>query len=215
MNETCTTPNFWDNFSGSFRIQPPLEKLEKIAAKDSVILDIGCGYGRILNSLSEAGYKNLYGIDTAGNMIERAKREFPALKNTVKKVDDAHIPFPDHTFDAVLLVAVLTCIPDDVDQQLLMQEVKRVLKPGGLLLLSDFLITDNEINLARYEKYKDALNCYGVFKMDNDEVVFRHHRLDYLKGLLSEFNILDETSEIYTSMRGTPDRAVHIIAEIA
>ncbi len=54
-----------------------------------------------------------------GGMIERGRKEFPYLDLQVKK--DADIAFPDDTFDAVILFAVLTCIIRDEEQEALIQ----------------------------------------------------------------------------------------------
>ena len=53
-------------------------------------------------------------------------------------VDGATLPFADGQFDAVVLFAVLTCIADDAAQRDLIAELRRVLQPGGLLLVSDY-----------------------------------------------------------------------------
>ncbi len=58
--------------------------------------------------------------------------------------------------DAVLLFAVLTCLPSDVDQLRLLEELKRVLRPGGLLYISDLTLANDERNQRRYAQFGDT-----------------------------------------------------------
>lgn len=115
-----------------------VELFSKYVSKDSKILDVGCGYGRILNELTEAGFTDLTGVDSAENMIKRGLREYPNL-NLVANPDGA-IPFEDNSFDAVILFGVLTCVPDNESQKELLNNIKKVLKPGGIVYINDFLL---------------------------------------------------------------------------
>lgn len=103
----------------------------KYVSKNSKILDVGCGYGRILNELYENGFNDLTGVDTAENMIKRGKREFPHLNLIANQ--DGKIPFNNNSFDVVILFGVLTCIFTDELQKEFLKEVKRVLKPQGII----------------------------------------------------------------------------------
>lgn len=78
------------------------------------ILDFGCGYGRVLQQLHEAGWVNTLGVDRSGSLIERGRRRFPHLD--LRTFEDLPLKQPDGAFDAALLIAVLTCIPDDADK---------------------------------------------------------------------------------------------------
>ena len=57
------------------------------------------------------------------------------------------LPCGDQSIDAVLLFAVLTCIASDDAQKNLLREFKRVLRPGGLLVISDYPLQTDERNL--------------------------------------------------------------------
>jgi hypothetical protein len=79
---------------------------------------------------------------------------------------------------------VFTCIPRDEDQRLLMAEVFRLLAPGGVVYVSDFLLHSDERNLLRYRKHCERFGTFGVF--EEGGAVFRHHTLESLPKRRSE-----------------------------
>ena len=79
------------------------------------ILDVGCGYGRTLNILHNSGFKNLIGVDVSQGMINRGLKLHPHLKLTKNKY--GILPFSNNTFNAVILIAVLTCTIRNEDQE--------------------------------------------------------------------------------------------------
>ena len=135
-------------------------EFSKYVKRDNSILDVGCGYGRTLGELYYNGYRNLIGIDFSKGMIARGKQQFPYLDLRVK--DDAKISLPDASIDAVILFAVLTCIRTNEGQEQLLSEIKRILKPQGILYVNDFLLNTDERNLTRYAKYKET---YGIYSL--------------------------------------------------
>jgi ubiquinone/menaquinone biosynthesis C-methylase UbiE len=88
-----------------------------------------------LRSFPGAGYVNAVGMDFSEKMLMRGRSQFPHL--TLVRNDGLTLPFRDQAFDAVLFFTVLTCIPSDGDQLVLLAEVKRVLRPEGILYISD------------------------------------------------------------------------------
>lgn len=90
-----------------------------------------------MNELYINGYENIVGADTAVEMLKRGKRQFPYLQ-FVKSSDK--LPFDDNSFDAVILFGVLCSVVYDYAQISLINEIKRVLKPNGIIYVNDFLI---------------------------------------------------------------------------
>ena len=125
--------DYWDRVAHEKRFSHPLrlDWLLQHLRSQARILDHGCGYGRLLLQLSRAGYGNAVGMDFSEKMLMRCRSQFPHL--TLVRNDGLTLPFRDRAFDAVLLFAVLTCIPSDDDQRMLLAEVRRVLRPGGIL----------------------------------------------------------------------------------
>lgn len=155
--------DYWDSVSEKKQFTTPFqaEELCKYLSKNSKILDVGCGYGRTLDELYQMGYHNLIGIDFAEGMINRGNRQFPYLDLRVKETSD--INMPDDSVDAVILFAVLTCIQNNKEQKKLISEIKRVLKPNGILYVNDFLLNTDERNLTRYKKFEAKYHIYGIY----------------------------------------------------
>lgn len=204
--------DYWDSVSETkqFTTSFQAEAFAQYVNQDAKILDVGCGYGRTLNELHHRGYKNLTGIDFSKGMIERGKRQFPYLHLLVKEKDS--IDFPDNHFDAVILLAVLTCIPSDEEQRKLISEIKRVLKPGGILYINDFLLNTDERNISRYEKYAKEYGTYGVFEL-SEGAVLRHHEENYIHELTEAFEEKRFERLTFTTMNGHRSNGFYYIGE--
>ena len=108
---------YWNSVSEKKQSTTPFQadELCKYIDKNSKILDVGCGYGRTLEELYQMGYHNLTGVDFSEGMINRGKHQFPYLDLRVMTSPDLDIP--DNSVDAVILFAVLTCIPNNQEQK--------------------------------------------------------------------------------------------------
>jgi SAM-dependent methyltransferase len=101
----------------------------------SVVLELGCGYGRVLGALIErAGL--LIGIDTSLSSLQMCKSELSARGSCrLAQMNALQTGFHDQTFDCVL------CIQNGisafhVDQQELIREAMRITKSGGSAIFS-------------------------------------------------------------------------------
>src|SRR5688572_21249690 len=102
--------DYWDSVAEHKEFTHPFnfDQFELMTSRAAHILDYGCGYGRIVNELHNKGYENVVGLDFSSQLISRGKRLFPTLNLNV--IENPIIPYPDKSFDAVILFAVLTCI---------------------------------------------------------------------------------------------------------
>lgn len=204
---------YWNSVAETKNFPTPFQLgvFSKHVAKEKKILDVGCGYGRVLNELHEAGFKELYGVDFSSGMIARGKRLYPELNLVVN--ENEKLPFDDNSFDAVLLIAVLTCIIDKDEQKNMLSEVKRVLKDDGVLYVNDFLLNDDDRNIKKYEKFSEKYGAYGVFELPEGAVV-RHHRKEYLKVLFSDFEEIVFKEVIYTTMNGNKSNGCYFLGRL-
>jgi len=197
---------YWNTEGTQKSFQHPLN-LQRISQRllaDDRILDFGCGYGRCLGELFNSGYRNLIGIDFSPAMIAAASAQYPEI--TFQVVQSLPIPLPAESVDGALLFSVLTCVPTDEGQRAIIKELRRVLRPGGLLYLSDLTLQTDERNLARYARDQAKYGTYGVFDLP-EGVTVRHHDPGWIETLTTDFEmvVLDHI-EVLT-MNGNPAKA--------
>lgn len=206
-------PGYWDEKAAQVTFAHPLNLGWLVGLpKRARILDYGCGYGRVLAVLSDAGWRDGVGVDFSGGMIERGRREHPDLE--LRTINSTRLDEQDGAFDAAFLFAVLTCIPGDADQLAVMGELKRLLAPGGWLYLSDYLLQDDERSLARYRAGETRHRVYGVWDRD-DGAVFRHQTRAGLERLLAGFESIVERQVETITFSGAPAIAIQVLARRA
>lgn len=94
-----------------------VEIIQRYAAPDAKILDIGCGVGTSLNELFLSNFKSLEGIEVSGKTVQLLKQTYPEMAQHAK-LHNTHIEevikdFKDRQFDIVFTVAVLMMIHSD------------------------------------------------------------------------------------------------------
>jgi ubiquinone/menaquinone biosynthesis C-methylase UbiE len=100
------------------------------------VLDVGTGTGLLLRSLPPAPWR-LVGVDLAPAMLEIARAALPNAR--FELADAARLDFVDASFDLVTCVTVLHLVPDATAA---MREWRRVLRPGGRIVLATFADED-------------------------------------------------------------------------
>jgi SAM-dependent methyltransferase len=93
------------------------------------VLDLGCGLGEFTAALAEHGVE-VVGCDVSQEALRLARERFPTLEFVLSGDE---LPFGDATFDVVWAGEVLEHVQDGLG---LLAEVRRVLVPGGRLLVS-------------------------------------------------------------------------------
>ena len=136
------------------------------------VLDLGCGRGKaaplLLRSL---GAREVVGIDVDEEQIETARNE--AMPNRAVRFETApatSLPIADESMDVVFCHQ---CLHHFVDQEAALAEIRRILRPGGVLLMSEscrsFIFTRRIRYLFRHpmdvqktaEEYVDLLRAAG------------------------------------------------------
>ncbi len=93
------------------------------------VLDAGCGTGYLLHYIMDEKGKG-YGIDISHDAIGLAKRSFP--QHSFRQGSLTKLPYPSNYFDKIYCFNVIEHI---ADQKKAMQELRRVLKPNGTIVL--------------------------------------------------------------------------------
>jgi SAM-dependent methyltransferase len=125
---------------------------------DYVILDVGCGGGKTVSRLAQrAVLGKVFGIDYSADMIEYSKKvnkkliaenRVEIIEGTVEKMD-----FPDAFFDLVTAIETYYFWPSFPDA---LQEIKRVLKPDGKLLMANEMVKDGVYEVEHAEIIEKA-----------------------------------------------------------
>jgi len=105
------------------------------AGRKLKILDAGCGPGMIMESLIQRGHI-VYAIDVTEDMVKETAAmisKYPNCNATVKSGSIEDIDFNDHSFDLCICIGVLQYLKDDA---LALQELSRVVSPGGHVIIS-------------------------------------------------------------------------------
>lgn len=139
--------------------------------KTLTILDIGCGAGHGSERLSKK-YKKVYGVDISEDAIKYAKENWSQSNIEFKVGSALEIPFTDNYFDVVAAFEVFEHLDD---WRKFLEEIKRVLKPGGMVYIS----TPNKDLYS--PGTKKPINPHHVFEMTIPE----------FKSALKEFFILE------------------------
>jgi demethylmenaquinone methyltransferase/2-methoxy-6-polyprenyl-1,4-benzoquinol methylase/phosphoethanolamine N-methyltransferase len=115
---------------------------------DLDLLDVGCGTGNLLlfAQAQAGGRVRARGIDPSPWMLARARKKSErrglAVEFTLGAIE--RIPFPDASMDRVFSTLMFHHLPGDLQEKGL-SEIRRVLRPGGFLLLMDFAAVRNPL----------------------------------------------------------------------
>lgn len=127
------------------------------------ILDIGCGNGRLMNLFADRQMEYT-GIDNAKHFIEIARERCREqyFKCKILFGDILNLPCNDAEFDAAACIAVLHHIPGEELQLKALKEIRRVLKPQGVLFLTVWNLFQ-----PRYLPYVLKYNIKKFFSQSN------------------------------------------------
>lgn len=131
------------------------------------ILDFGCGIGGMAFHLADAYQADVVGLEINPEMVQFCKEKTPAhlaqhLEFIVADTSNT-LPFADATFDVICSKGVITHIPTDA-KPIIFKEFFRILKPGGKLIISDWLSLQDNVWDEYIEELatSEGLIMYGI-----------------------------------------------------
>lgn len=99
--------------------------------RDKDVLDVGAGTGRLAVTLLRRGAK-VTALDVSPKMLEKLHKKKPAIK--IVEGDAENLPFESESFDLVTAAFVVVHLKDPA---IFFKEAERVLRPGGLLIVTN------------------------------------------------------------------------------
>lgn len=150
-------------FGGKDTAQWIFGELEKYKdLKDKNILDWGCGPGRVIRHMPEISknQSHFYGTDYNKDSIDWCRNNIPSIKFNHNKLE-AKLPYEDSSFDAIYGISIFTHLSKEMHLKWF-NELQRILKPGGLLLLT-----------TQGENFKSKLSAKENQKFDQGHLIVR------------------------------------------
>jgi ubiquinone/menaquinone biosynthesis C-methylase UbiE len=158
------------------------------------LLDVGCGTGSLVSLAGgDQQAELLVGLDYASAMVEQSSRKFSQAENTDRlravRADAEHLPFADASFDVVTCCHSFHHYPHQAE---VIRGFRRVLRPGGLLVLVDGF-RDNvigwvvfDVAVASMERHVHHASWSAVRAMIQDAgfANLRQYKLNVLAPLL-------------------------------
>jgi ubiquinone/menaquinone biosynthesis C-methylase UbiE len=165
---------YYDYLTGAFERKYAEMALERLSiGEGEVVLEIGFGTGHCLKRIAESVGREgkVYGIDISSGMMEIAKKrlEKAGIADRVELHcrDAVSLPFDDNTLDAVFISFTLELF-DTPEIPKVLEQIKRVLKPGGRLGVASMSKESGEPVLLRlyewlHKKWPKYVDCRPIY----------------------------------------------------
>jgi len=161
---------FGDSFSATRqRLQPGVNKILETIHVDDSVLDLGCGNGHFLHELIRRGHRApLLGVDFSLPLLRNAEStlgvEFREADLTQLSVISEPLSVAGH-WSLITLFATLHHIPSTEIRLDILRTVRKLLKPGGRFILSNWQFLNSEKLKARIQPWSRV----GLADSDVDE----------------------------------------------
>jgi SAM-dependent methyltransferase len=166
-------------------------------------LEIGCGTGSVCDFLTEHGV-NAFGIDINAASITDAKRR--QTGGARFEVSDILTRPSGEVFDLVVMIRLLTCVPEVSSWREVLRRAHGSTKPGGLIWVHDFFMApDSHQYMLRYEQAGKLGMRPGNFLVEKDGrplFVAHHHSAMDLDEITKPYEVLSLVFHDSVSMNG-------------
>lgn len=151
------------------------------------VLDFGCGTARVLRHFRNISDLRLTGTDANPKPIKWNRENLPGIDFCVNQLMPS-LEFDDRSFDLIYALSVFTHIPIKWQRPWL-NELRRVLKPGGFLLCT--VLGDEHIVHWLNDQDREQLHCDGALTLDG-----KHQRASYSSQVLGSWDVYQTRASI-------------------
>lgn len=202
----------WEKIALSHESTIPLDfapHLDRIG-RAGMVVELGCGYGRVMTYLSHLGFKHLIGIDGAWEMLRRARG---AGHQLLLQASGTSLPLSANCFDLVVCIGTLNSVARTEERFAFFTEIRRILKPDGRAVIRDFAITFSFRRLARYIWFFLRGHDFGNFQ-SIERIEFHHFTAKELRNLAAQagLRVITLTEEQFITMHGNRSRGLTLVA---
>ena len=149
--------------------------LKRIPKNTCMLLDVGCGCAYIAKHFMNKGVK-VVSLDVAQANAEKALSNYPSENHASVVADAFALPFKENTFDCVVASEI---IEHTIDPVAFVEALKRVLKPGGTLIVSTPYKEKIESSLCIHCNCKTPKNAHlHSFDKDNMKRLYAKANMD-------------------------------------
>ena len=171
--------NNYEKFDNSrYSIWKAVRNFVDNIAEDSLVLDAGCGNGKNMLYMQARDIK-VIGIDFCDRLLNICKEKVL----NVKYADVRNIPFENNTFDYVISIAVIHHLSIESDRRKAIDEMLRVCKPNGKILVSVWALEQD-----KNSRFKFTLGD-NIVKWDDTTRYYHIHSKDTITDLLQSYNV--------------------------
>lgn len=146
-----------------FSVWNAVKDFVEIIPKNSYVLDAGCGNGKNMIYMEKQNI-NIVGIDFSTKLLDICKSK----SLNVQEADIRILPYNDNTFDYVISIAVIHHLSNENDRINALNEMLRVCKPGGKILVSVWALEQNKDSRFKFQlgdnlvKWEDTTRYYHI-----------------------------------------------------
>jgi alkylated DNA repair protein alkB family protein 8 len=148
---------------------------------DSIVYDLGCGNGRNMDH----GSLKFIGIDNCENFVSICKnKNLSVINSNITK-----IPLNNNSADAIICIAVFHHLSSTENRIKSLLEMKRLVKPGGKILISTWSINQPQKTRRTFNNYGNNIvlwNSYGKLY----ERYYYIFKLDEIKELIKRVGLI-------------------------
>jgi len=187
--------DFYEIFSIAEDGENKVANYLKNFCKDKIVLDAGCGTGKFLNILEESSQKYI-GIDLSDKQLEKAKRKSKKTTSEFICSNLSNINLKSNKVDLIVCSWVLGTILDLEERNKCLNELKRLLKPNGTIILVEN-DEDSEFEEIRNRTKDTRTRDYNNWILSNDFTI------DKQIDTYFNFNSYNEAKKSFEVIYGT------------